>query len=139
MTLNAHAKELFYLIDAVGVTESEKIVPRSGTRKPPDQPDARRTLREDGGAAGRLPRAPLVETELPGHRADPEDLRDLQCESLPEGPLVWAEQIADRLEKHDLPPYRLRERPTSSAGRLCTASTNILVRRKLVENQPRGT
>ncbi len=136
VTPNAHAKELFYLIDAVGVTESEKIVPAIGDQENrPINP----TLEElfEKMALGVLPDdyLALLSSKLSclGHRADPEDLRDLSA-VLPEGPLVWAEQIADRLEKHDLPPYVSANEPNPERRALVHGLlTNIPARRKLVE------
>jgi type I restriction enzyme R subunit len=44
VTPNAVSKDLFYLVDAVGVTESEKFVPKPGEKMPPVNPTLKELL-----------------------------------------------------------------------------------------------
>ena len=44
VTPNALSKDLFYLVDAVGVTESEKYVPKPGEETPPANPSLKELL-----------------------------------------------------------------------------------------------
>ena len=107
VTPNATSKELFYLIDAVGVTESEKYVPSlngndGGTLNPSLE------VLFEKMALGYLPDDyfQLLASKLNciGNRADPEDLQEYQKLSNTT-PLQWAKRIWDVLEEGKLPPF----------------------------------
>lgn len=107
VTPNATSKELFYIIDAVGVTESEKIMPGIGPRDDKIvQPSltrlfemmALRNLSDDLFI--------LLANKLSviGKKVTPEDLADYE-RLCPIKPSEWAQIIFDRIEKGDLPPF----------------------------------
>ena len=136
VTPNAVTKELFYLIDAVGVTESEKFVPSLDGK---DERTLNPTLEAlfEKMALGYLPDDyfQLLASKLSciGNRADPEDLQEYEELSMT-SPLAWAKTIMDVLEEGKLPPFTSasddnRERKAVVHDLL----TNIPARKKLVE------
>ena len=136
VTPNAVTKELFYLIDAVGVTESEKFVPSLDEK---DERTLNPTLEAlfEKMALGYLPDDyfQLLASKLSciGNRADPEDLQEYEELSMT-SPLAWAKTIMDVLEEGKLPPFTSasddnRERKAVVHDLL----TNIPARKKLVE------
>lgn len=136
VTPNAATKELFYLIDAVGVTESEKFVPSLDGK---DERTLNPTLEAlfEKMALGYLPDDyfQLLASKLSciGNRADPEDLQEYEELSM-SSPLAWAKTIMDVLEEGKLPPFTSasddnRERKAVVHDLL----TNIPARKKLVE------
>lgn len=136
VTPNASTKELFYLIDAVGVTESEKFVPSLDEK---DERAFNPTLEAlfERMALGYLPDDyfQLLASKLSciGHRADPEDLKEYE-ELSRISPIEWAKSIMDVLEEGKLPPFTSasddnRERKAVVHDLL----TNIPARKKLVE------
>ncbi len=135
VTPNAISKELFYVVDAVGVTESEKYVASLEQGKAP----LNMTLEElfEKMALGHLPDDyfHLLASKLSclGHRADPEELKEYEAIS-PITPVMWAKTIMEALEKGNLPPFKSasddnRERMDVVRDLL----TNIPARKKLVE------
>lgn len=137
VTPNAKSKELFYIVDAVGVTESEKYVPsldgKDGLH--PINPTLEALFEQM--ALGHLPDDyfHLLASKLSciGNRADPEDLQEY-AEFSPISPLTWAKTIMDALDKGNLPPFvsashENRERMAVVRDLL----TNIPARKKLVE------
>lgn len=136
VTPNAATKELFYLIDAVGVTESEKFVPSLDGKNERTLNPTLEALFEKM-ALGYLPDDyfQLLASKLSciGNRADPEDLQEYHELSMT-SPVAWAKTIMDVLEEGKLPPFRSasddnRERMAVVHDLL----TNIPARKKLVE------
>ena len=135
VTPNAHSKDLFFIVDAVGVTESEKFVPIPGDEVHPLKPSLEQLF--EHMALGYLPDDYfyLLATKLSciGRRADPEDLRDYSvlCST---SPTEWASRILEKLESETLPPFfsandANAERKAVISGLL----SNIPARKKLVE------
>lgn len=136
VTPNAATKELFYLIDAVGVTESEKFVPSLDGKNERTLNPTLEALFEKM-ALGYLPDDyfQLLASKLSciGNRADPEDLQEYYELSMT-SPVAWAKTIMDVLEEGKLPPFTSasddnRERMAVVHDLL----TNIPARKKLVE------
>lgn len=136
VTPNAATKELFYLIDAVGVTESEKFVPSLDGKNERTLNPTLEALFEKM-ALGYLPDDyfQLLASKLSciGNRADPEDLQEYHELSMT-SPVAWAKTIMDVLEEGKLPPFTSasddnRERMAVVHDLL----TNIPARKKLVE------
>lgn len=136
VTPNAATKELFYLIDAVGVTESEKFVPSLDEK---DERTLNPTLEAlfEKMALGYLPDDyfQLLASKLSclGHRADPEDLQEYE-EYSSVSPLAWAKIIMDVLEEGKLPPFTSAS--DDNHERMAVVRdllTNIPARKKLVE------
>lgn len=136
VTPNAVTKELFYLIDAVGVTESEKFVPSLDEK---DERTLNPTLEAlfEKMALGYLPDDyfQLLASKLSclGHRADPEDLQEYD-ELSKTSPLEWAKIIMDVLEEGKLPPFTSAS--DDNHERMAVVHdllTNIPARKKLVE------
>ena len=136
VTPNASTKELFYLIDAVGVTESEKIVPNLDDK---DERVFNPTLEVlfERMALGYLPDDyfQLLASKLSciGHRADPEDLKEYE-EYSSISPLIWAKTIMDVLEEGKLPPFTSASEDNHERMAVVRdLLTNIPARKKLVE------
>jgi len=136
VTPNAKNKELFFLVDAVGVTESEKIVPSAVSGEVSELKPSLEKLFEQM-ALGYLPDDYfyLLATKLSciGNRADPEDLKDY-TELCPVPPTEWAGRIIDKLESQTLPPFVSSS--ASNAERKAVISgllSNVPARKKLVE------
>lgn len=136
VTPNAATKELFYLIDAVGVTESEKFVPSLDGKNERTLNPTLEALFEKM-ALGYLPDDyfQLLASKLSciGNRADPEDLQEYHELSMT-SPVAWAKTIMDVLKEGKLPPFTSasddnRERMAVVHDLL----TNIPARKKLVE------
>ena len=135
VTPNAISKDLFYLIDAVGVTESEKVVPRLGDETVPLNP----TLRElfERMSLGVLPDDyfQLLASKLSclGNRADPEDLNDFS-KICPVTPLEFAQRIFAALEEENLPPFVSANEPNIERKELIgDLLNNTPAKKKLVE------
>lgn len=137
VTPNAKSKELFYIVDAVGVTESEKYVPSLDGNDGPHPINPTLEALFEQMALGHLPDDyfHLLASKLSciGNRADPEDLQEY-AEFSPISPLTWAKTIMDALDKGNLPPFvsashENRERMAVVHDLL----TNIPARKKLVE------
>ena len=137
VTPNATSKELFYIIDAVGVTESEKVMPSiivPGDDKIPNQTLAQilekmamNNLSDDLFI--------LLANKLSaiGGRATPEDLADYR-RLCPITPSEWAQIIFDRIEKGDLPPFVSNlEDNTERYNVIRELLENIPARHKLIE------
>ena len=137
VTPNATSKELFYIIDAVGVTESEKVMPSiivPGDDKIPNQTLAQilekmamNNLSDDLFI--------LLANKLSaiGGRATPEDLADYTnlCKIKPS---VWAQIIFARIDKGDLPPFVSNlEDNTERYNVIRELLENIPARHKLIE------
>lgn len=137
VTPNATSKELFYIIDAVGVTESEKVMPSiivPGDDKIPNQTLAQilekmamNNLSDDLFI--------LLANKLSaiGGRATPEDLADYTslCEITPSD---WAQIIFKRIDKGDLPPFVSNlEDNTERYNVIRKLLENIPARHKLIE------
>ncbi|WP_052339101.1 type I restriction endonuclease subunit R [Anaerobiospirillum succiniciproducens] len=129
VTPNASSKDLFYIIDAAGVTESEKVMPGIGPRDDKIvQPSltrlfemmALRNLSDDLFI--------LLANKLSviGKKVSPEDLADYE-RLCPITPTDWAQIIFDRIEKGDLPPF-------VSASEDNTERLDVI--RELLENRP---
>ena len=136
VTPNALTKELFYLIDAVGVTESEKFVPNLDEK---DERAFNPTLEAlfEKMALGYLPDDyfQLLASKLSciGHRADPEDLKEYE-ELSKISPIEWAKSIMDVLEEGKLPPFTSASEDNHE--RMAVVKdllANIPARKKLVE------
>ena len=137
VTPNATSKELFYIIDAVGVTESEKVMPSiivPGDDKIPNQTLAQilekmamNNLSDDLfiSLANKL--------SAIGGSATPEDLADYTslCEITPSD---WAQIILERIDKGDLPPFVSNlEDNTERYNVIRELLENIPARHKLIE------
>ena len=137
VTPNATSKELFYIIDAVGVTESEKVMPSiivPGDDKIPNptlaqilEKMAMNNLSDDLFI--------LLANKLSaiGGRASPEDLADYTnlCKIKPS---VWAQIIFARIDKGDLPPFVSNlEDNTERYNVIRELLENIPARHKLIE------
>ena len=137
VTPNATSKELFYIIDAVGVTESEKVMPSiivPGDDKIPNQTLAHilekmamNNLSDDLfiSLANKL--------SAIGGSATPEDLADYTslCEITPSD---WAQIILERIDKGDLPPFVSNlEDNTERYNVIRELLENIPARHKLIE------
>lgn len=130
VTPNASSKDLFYIIDAVGVTESEKVMPSiivPGDDKIPNptlahilEKMAMNNLSDDLFI--------LLANKLSviGKKVTPEDLADYQ-RLCPITPSEWAQIIFARIEKGDLPPF-------VSASEDNTERLDVI--RELLENRP---
>lgn len=136
VTPNARSKELFYIVDAVGVTESEKYVPGVDEKDPPQLNPSLEVLFEKM-ALGYLPDDyfHLLASKLSciGNRADPEDLQEYAEFSLV-SPVEWAKIIMNALEKGDLPPFKSAS--DDNLERMAVIRdllSNIPARKKLVE------
>ena len=136
VTPNAATKELFYLIDAVGVTESEKFVPSLDGK---DERTLNPTLEVlfEKMALGYLPDdyLQLLATKLSCivNRADPEDLKEYEKLSTI-SPLTWAKIIMDMLEEGKLPPFSSASEDNHERMAVVRdLLTNIPARKKLVE------
>ena len=137
VTPNATSKELFYIIDAVGVTESEKVMPSiivPGDDKIPNQTLAQilekmamNNLSDDLFI--------LLANKLSaiGGSATPEDLADYT--NLYEiSPSEWAQIIFARIDKGDLPPFVSNlEDNTERYNVIRELLENIPARHKLIE------
>ncbi len=137
VTPNATSKELFYIIDAVGVTESEKVMPSiivPGDDKIPNQTLAQilekmamNNLSDDLfiSLANKL--------SAIGGSATPEDLADYTslCEITPSD---WAQIIIERIDKGDLPQFVSNlEDNTERYNVIQKLLENIPARHKLIE------
>ena len=137
VTPNATSKELFYIIDAVGVTESEKVMPSiivPGDDKIPNQTLAQilekmamNNLSDDLfiSLANKL--------SAIGKKVTPEDLADYinLCKIKPS---EWAQIIFDRIDKGDLPPFISNlEDNTERYNVIRELLENIPARYKLIE------
>lgn len=136
VTPNASTKELFYLIDAVGVTESEKFVPSLDEK---DERAFNPTLEAlfEKMALGYLPDDyfQLLASKLSciGHRADPEDLKEYE-ELSRISPIEWAKSIMDVLEEGKLPPFTSASEDNHERMAVVRdLLANIPARKKLVE------
>ena len=136
VTPNATQKELFYLFDAVGVTESEKYVPSlTGNKGGKWNPSLKELFEEM--ALGYLPDDyfQLLADKLSyiGNTADPEDL--LEYKKLSNiTPLQWAKRIMVALKEGKLPPFKSAS--DDNHERMAVVRdllTNIQARKKLVE------
>ena len=135
VTPNAISKDLFYVVDAVGVTESEKHVASLGK----DLPTANITLEEllERMSLGYVPDDYflMLATKLNciGHRADPEELRDYESFSSI-SMIEWAKKIWDVMEKGDLPPFNsASEDNHERMAVIWDLLNNVPARRKLIE------
>lgn len=137
VTPNATSKELFYIIDAVGVTESEKVMPSiivPGDDKIPNptlaqilEKMAMNNLSDDLfiSLANKL--------SAIGRKVTPEDLADYR-RLCPITPSEWAQIIFDRIEKGDLPPFVSNlEDNTERYNVIRELLENIPARHKLIE------
>lgn len=137
VTPNATSKELFYIIDAVGVTESEKVMPSiivPGDDKIPNptlaqilEKMAMNNLSDDLfiSLANKL--------SAIGRKVTPEDLADYR-RLCPITPSEWAQIIFERIEKGDLPPFVSNlEDNTERLDVIRELLENIPARRKLIE------
>lgn len=137
VTPNATSKELFYIIDAVGVTESEKVMPSiivPGDDKIPNQTLAQilekmamNNLSDDLFI--------LLANKLSaiGKKVTPEDLADYKrlCKISPSD---WEKIISARIKKGDLPPFVSNlEDNTERYNVIRELLENIPARRKLIE------
>ncbi len=136
VTPNADHKDLFYLVDAVGVTASEKFVPGTNAKeKRPLNPTLERLLEQM--ALGVVPDdyLQLLAGKLSciGNRADPEEIaeyNELSNVSI----LDWAERIFDALDHHQLPPYECAEGDnTVRLNLIAGLLSNLPARKKLIE------
>lgn len=135
VTPNAKSKELFFIIDAVGVTESEKYVPAPGD----DENSLKPTLEQlfEKMALGYLPDDYfyLLVTKLSciGNRADPEDINEynsLCTTSVKE----WARLIMEKLDSGSLPPFiSVNEPNTERKCLIHDLLANVPARKKLIE------
>lgn len=137
VTPNASSKDLFYIIDAVGVTESEKVMPSiivPGDDKIPNptlaqilEKMAMNNLSDDLfiSLANKL--------SAIGRKVTPEDLADYR-RLCPITPSEWAQIIFERIEKGDLPPFVSNlEDNTERLDVIRELLENIPARRKLIE------
>lgn len=137
VTPNATSKELFYIIDAVGVTESEKVMPSiivPGDDKIPNQTLAQilekmamNNLSDDLFI--------LLANKLSaiGKKVTPEDLADYKrlCKISPSD---WEKIISARIKKGDLPPFVSNlEDNTERYNVIRELLENIPARHKLIE------
>ena len=136
VTPNATSKDLYFLIDAVGVTESEKVVP--GMDDGADRP-LNPTLSElfEKMALGVLPDDyfELLAGKLSciGNRADPEDLQDF-AKLFPETPCAIATRIFEALQAGKLPPYHAAgDENAARRALIADLLDNIPARKKLIE------
>ncbi len=137
VTPNARSKELFFLVDAVGVTTSEKTIPGLGSR---EHPLLNPTLEQlfEKMALGVLPDDyfQLLASKLSciGNRADKE-LLDEFAKICPTSPCEFAQRIFDALEKgNSLPPYKSSNADNTERFNLIgDLLNNIPARNKLVE------
>ena len=136
VTPNATSKELFYLIDAVGVSESEKHVSSLSTDvKGPGNPSLEDLF--ERMSLGYLPDDyfNLLASKLSviGRKATPEDLLELSKVS-PETPNEWAERIMTVLDAGNLPPFVDASRDNKERkGVIAKLLNNVPARNKMVE------
>lgn len=136
VTPNAYSKDLFFLIDAVGVTESEKVTPSpSDTVKRPFNPTLEQLIEQMSLRyipddylqllAGKLSRI--------GNCADKEDL-DRFYEIANFNLLDLAKRIFDALEKSLLPEFiSANEGNTERVALVSELLNNVPARKKLIE------
>ncbi len=137
VTPNATSKDLFYLIDAIGVSRSEKIVPDLTKRDPehPFSPSLAQLF--EAMSHNYLPDDyfQLLVSKLSyiEARVDPEDLTDFMTLS-DRSPAEWARMISEVLEKGSLPPFISVEHENTERNALVyELLTNVSIRNKLVE------
>lgn len=135
VTPNAQSKELFFIVDAVGVTESEKYVPEPGGEENILKPSLEELFEKM--ALGYLPDDYffLLSNKLSciGSRADPEDLKEFAA-LCPIMPTEWANIIIDKLESGSLPPFFSSNDPNTERKAVIPGLlTNIPARKKLIE------
>lgn len=106
VTPNANSKELFFIIDAVGVTESEKVVPSLDTEEKKLNPSL--AILFERLSFGYIPDdyLYLLASKLStiSRKADPEDL-DEYSKISETTPAQWAQRIMDVIEAQTLPPF----------------------------------
>ncbi len=136
VTPNADHKDLFYLVDAVGVTASEKFVPGTDAKeKRPLNPSLEHLLEQM--ALGVVPDdyLQLLAGKLSsiGNRADPEEISEYNA--LSDVPILdWAERIFDALNHNQLPPYESAEGDNTERLNLIEGLlSNLPARKKLIE------
>lgn len=136
VTPNAQTKDLFYLIDAVGVTESEKCIPAiDNESKRPLNPSLEVLFEKM--SLGYIPDdyLHLLASKLAtiGNRADPEELLDF-AQLSPRTPQGWAQHIMQALEEDKLPPFEdVNDDNTERKQLLEGLLSNVAARKKLVE------
>ncbi len=137
VTPNAISKDLFYIIDAVGVTESEKYLPPVGGNG--EKPEFNPTIEQlfEKMALGHLPDDYLymLATKLScvGNRAQPEDLKELY-KIFPISLIDWARGVLQTLEAKSLPPFNSADEDNSVRMSLVgDLLGNIDARKKIVE------
>lgn len=136
VTPNAVSKDLFYIIDAVGVTESEKCIPSLDNEKKRPLNPSLEVLFEQM-ALGYLPNdyLYLLASKLATlcNRTDPEELDEL-AQVLPQTTKAWASKIMEVLESDKLPPFNdVNEDNTERKALVHELLTNLPARKKLVE------
>ena len=137
VTPNATSKQFFYLIDAVGVTESEKHLPGigGGDGEGPLTPTLaelfeKMALRVVPDSYLELLAGKLIYVE---DHSDPEDVAEYQ-QKCPILPKEFAARIFDALESEKLPPYRSSNDENKERIDLVRELLeNVGARKKLVE------
>ena len=136
VTPNASSKDLFYIIDAVGVTESEKFVPNiSDKEERPLNPSLAQLFEQMALKVVPDEYFELLAGKLSclGNRADPEDLRDFS-KLCPVTPCEFATRIFEALENNRLPAYISPSADNTVRINLIEdLLNNIPARKKLIE------
>lgn len=135
VTPNAHAKELFYLVDAVGVTESEKVVPSPTDKETVLNPSLEKLLEELSHGHVQDENLQLLAGKLStiANRADQDDIDDFTA--LAEFELRdFAAKIFKTLDEKTLPPFVSANEPnTQRRDLIADLMRNIPARKKLIE------
>lgn len=136
VTPNALSKDLFYVIDAVGVTESEKYIPAlDDENKKPLNPSLEILLEKMSHNYLPDDYFQLLASKLSciARRTDPEELQDF-AEVSPVSPHDWAARIMKVLEEGKLPPFMsVDDDNTERMDVIRDLITNVKARRKLIE------
>lgn len=135
VTPNADHKDKFYLIDAVGVTESDKMVP--STSEPQQLNPTLESLIEDI-SRGVVPDGHLLQLAIKintiMNRGDPDELAEL-ARIAPQLDLeTMVLEIFNAIEQEKLPPYVDSNQPNSERKALVAPLINdTAARKKLIE------
>ncbi len=135
VTPNANSKDLFYVIDAVCVTESEKVVPSLDKDEKKLNPSL--AILFEKMSHGYLPDdyLYLLASKLStlSRKADPEDL-DEYSKISEITPAQWAQRIMDTIEAQTLPPFiSVNDENRERMDLIRELLTNTAAKNKLIE------